>query len=428
MNLCFCHDSIPASPARLPAPRSGLGPRPSLTHPRPRPTCPGINHPARSQPSLCHRRPSHPHPQPHPICFSLNHVPADVRDSLPQLAENKSQRKISEKPAHFAEAAPLLSSVSLWPNLRGIRLLRLSRCRGGYPDSEIADRREQTHQRVAQRRQNGHRHEHHAQRNQAVLHKACAAVALPEVFRQPQGHSRIFSSCAPRLPFWGSQNPRCVLPMMPHSAVPPPYRPSHLGNSRPTLWASHCGYCTPDEWVTRPLWPRPRTPLRRLRNSQRPRPNAGVDLCALFAHKRPDLHRNKGLAGPRFCGMILSTEEQSSTRRQQNAVIRNSEKRLRSVGQPGFRGNQKRVSGSSRRLGVPGSRRRIPPPPGNWHAGYGNEFRRSGRPDSRKPWATGVSGDGEWLVRLKWQETGGSCGCKLGGPAHVWQGKPCFGS
>jgi hypothetical protein len=31
-----------------------------------------------------------------------------------------------------------------------------------------------------------------------------------------------------------------------------------------------------------------------------------------FAHKTPDLHRNKGLAGTEFCAMILSTEEQSS--------------------------------------------------------------------------------------------------------------------
>jgi len=31
-----------------------------------------------------------------------------------------------------------------------------------------------------------------------------------------------------------------------------------------------------------------------------------------FAHKSPDLHRNKGLAGTRICEMILSTEEQSS--------------------------------------------------------------------------------------------------------------------
>ena len=41
-----------------------------------------------------------------------------------------------------------------------------------------------------------------------------------------------------------------------------------------------------------------------------------------FAHKYPDLHRNKGLATTGFCGMILSTEEQSSRRREQNEAVR----------------------------------------------------------------------------------------------------------
>jgi hypothetical protein len=37
-----------------------------------------------------------------------------------------------------------------------------------------------------------------------------------------------------------------------------------------------------------------------------------MNLESKFAHKSPDLHRNKGLAGTGFCAMILSTEEQSS--------------------------------------------------------------------------------------------------------------------
>lgn len=41
-----------------------------------------------------------------------------------------------------------------------------------------------------------------------------------------------------------------------------------------------------------------------------------------FAHKYPDLHRNKGLARRGNCGIILSTEEQSSRRREQNEAVR----------------------------------------------------------------------------------------------------------
>lgn len=61
-----------------------------------------------------------------------------------------------------------------------------------------------------------------------------------------------------------------------------------------------------------------------------------------FAHKRPDLHRNKGLAAAGFCAMILSTEEQSSRRREQNEAVRSSGNAAQAAhGKPGVAGDSR---------------------------------------------------------------------------------------
>jgi hypothetical protein len=74
-----------------------------------------------------------------------------------------------------------------------------------------------------------------------------------------------------------------------------------------------------------------------------------------FAQIERVLHINIGVDGKQFCGMIHSTEEQSSTRREQDAAVKRFETELQ-----GLKGNRR--------------------------------FRRIGT-ETRERWATKVSGD-----------------------------------
>jgi hypothetical protein len=80
-----------------------------------------------------------------------------------------------------------------------------------------------------------------------------------------------------------------------------------------------------------------------------PEDDLHTSLCNpfVFAQKWPDLHRNKGLVLLRICGIILSTEEQSSRRREQNAALRSSGNAVPEAhGKPGVSEGSRATGGS----------------------------------------------------------------------------------
>lgn len=89
---------------------------------------------------------------------------------------------------------------------------------------------------------------------------------------------------------------------------------------------------------------------RRVKSSVRAHCTEGCaeyDFVRLFAQKRLDLHRNKGLVLLRICAMILSTEERSSRRREWSAAVRNSGNAVQGAhGKPGVPESTRATGGS----------------------------------------------------------------------------------